>query len=67
MWDAFAQFGIGVGANGNEVPLAITESFTEPSECTAPPANTPPTVTITSPGGGDGVAGLVGSFLRHCD
>jgi hypothetical protein len=39
VWDAFAQFGVGVGANGVEQPFSITESFTKPATCggTPPP------------------------------
>jgi hypothetical protein len=51
VWEAFAQYGVGVGANGVEVPLSITESFAMPAECSGPPANTAPTVTISQPSG----------------
>ena len=47
VWDAFAQFGIGVGANGNEVPLTITESFTKAAECSVQP---PTGITLTAQG-----------------
>jgi Zn-dependent metalloprotease len=47
VWDAFAQFGIGVGANGVQTPFSITESFAKPAQCTGTP-NTAPTVNITS-------------------
>lgn len=55
VWDAFAQFGIGVGADGVEscrgiiCSVTITESFAKPSECTGTPGNTAPVVAITSP------------------
>ena len=35
VWDAFAQFGIGVGANGVETPFSITESFDRAASCAA--------------------------------
>lgn len=58
VWTAFAQFGIGEGADGGEICAPIlgcffqaTESFAVPEACgsTPPPQNAPPTVTITSP------------------
>lgn len=55
VWDAFAQFGIGVGADGVEscniftCSVRVTESFAKPSECSGTPANTAPTVAISSP------------------
>ena len=52
VWQAFAHYGIGVGANGTETPFAVTESFTVPASCTAPPTNTAPTATITAPADG---------------
>jgi hypothetical protein len=54
VWQAFAQFGIGQGADGVErcrgqvCSITITESFTVPAACTGA-ANTAPTVTITAP------------------
>ena len=38
VWQAFAQFGIGVGAQGAVTPagVAITESFDVPANCVAP-------------------------------
>jgi extracellular elastinolytic metalloproteinase len=47
VWEAFAQFGVGVGANGNEVPLTITESFIKPAECSVQP---PTGITLTAQG-----------------
>jgi extracellular elastinolytic metalloproteinase len=58
VWEAFAQFGIGVGANGYEVCalglclFKATESFAKPAECPTVPQNTAPTVTITAPPNG---------------
>jgi len=53
VWQAFAQFGIGEGADGQVSPtFQITESFAVPSSCTTPPPNTAPTVTITAPAAG---------------
>lgn len=46
VWKAFAHYGVGVGANGEELPLTITESFSIPTSCQP---NTPPVVTIQSP------------------
>lgn len=58
VWQAFADFGIGEGASGEESGcnpvfcqgVSITESFTVPSECTD--GNSTPTVTISSPADG---------------
>ncbi len=59
VWQAFAQFGIGEGANGNEscnffgCTIDITESFDVPGGvCGGPPTNTPPNVNITAPATG---------------
>ena len=58
VWDAFAQFGIGVGASGEEICaigicfFRATESFVKPAECPTSPQNTAPTVTISSPPNG---------------
>jgi hypothetical protein len=53
VWQAFAQFGIGEGADGQVFPnFRITESFVVPSSCTTPPPNTAPTVSITAPADG---------------
>jgi extracellular elastinolytic metalloproteinase len=56
IWEAFAQFGIGVGALGTEscnifrCTASVTESFAVPSICTAgPPPNSAPSVSISSP------------------
>jgi hypothetical protein len=50
VWEAFAQFGIGVGADGRQsAPFSVSESFVKPAACTGPPSNTAPTVTITAP------------------
>ncbi len=53
VWNAFAQFGIGVGADGRELlfSISVTESFTVPAACSTP-TNTPPSVTITAPATG---------------
>jgi hypothetical protein len=52
VWDAFASFGIGVGADGRVSPsFGVTESFAKPAECSGG-ANTAPTVTITAPASG---------------
>ena len=54
VWEAFAHFGVGVGANGTEscfvviCSISVTESFAMPSSCSAS-TNTPPAVAITSP------------------
>jgi hypothetical protein len=68
VWQAFAHFGIGVGANGSEscnfirCTVSITESFTVPAEyadCSGggTPTNNPPTASFTS-----SVSGLTASF-----
>jgi extracellular elastinolytic metalloproteinase len=70
VWNAFAQFGIGVGADGSEICaiglcfFRATESFVKPATCASqPPPNTAPTVTINSPAGGTIVtAGTTVSF-----
>ena len=49
VWDAFAQFGVGAGANGVETPFSVTASFTKPAERTSPPPDTAPTVNIAKP------------------
>lgn len=57
VWEAFAHFGIGVGASGSVKgggpfgggKVSITESFVVPSECSGGGGNTAPTVSITSP------------------
>jgi hypothetical protein len=38
IWDAFADYGIGVGADGTIMgqSVRITESFTVPAECAGP-------------------------------
>jgi extracellular elastinolytic metalloproteinase len=38
VWEAFAQFGIGVGARGDLIgkKVVITESFAVPANCAAP-------------------------------
>lgn len=58
-WRAFAQFGIGQGANGTEscniftCQVSITESFVVPTTCSGGGGgNTAPTVTITAPDSG---------------
>ena len=61
VWKAFAQFGIGQGADGTErcvifCSVRITESFAEPSACMSPPSNTAPVVTITAPNNGSSFA-----------
>jgi len=56
-WDAFAHFGIGVGANGTigscnffGCNITVTESFTVPAACSGGGGgNTAPVVTITAP------------------
>jgi hypothetical protein len=48
VWKAFAQFGIGVGADGRTSPFGVTESFVEPAACTGS-TNTAPNVTVTAP------------------
>jgi hypothetical protein len=54
IWRAFAQFGIGEGAQGREscriftCSVSITQSFVVPSACSST-TNTAPTVSITAP------------------
>jgi extracellular elastinolytic metalloproteinase len=55
IWQAFAEFGIGEGADGVEscfgaiCRFSVTESFTVPSACVPGGGNTAPSVSITSP------------------
>jgi extracellular elastinolytic metalloproteinase len=55
VWTAFAQFGIGSGANGTEscniirCTGTVTESFAVPAGVCSAPTNNAPTVDITSP------------------
>jgi extracellular elastinolytic metalloproteinase len=55
VWRAFAQFGIGEGADGTAscrgpfCSASITESFAVPSVCQTGGGNTAPVVSITSP------------------
>jgi hypothetical protein len=55
VWQAFADFGIGQGADGRETcrglrcTISITESFAVPSSCTGSGGNTAPVVTISAP------------------
>lgn len=55
VWQAFAQFGIGEGADGVETcrvvtcSISVTESFAVPSACSTGGGNTAPGVSITSP------------------
>jgi hypothetical protein len=55
LWTAFAQFGIGQGADGTEscnfirCTGTVTESFAVPAGVCSAPTNTAPTVSITSP------------------
>ena len=56
VWNAFAQYGIGVGADGYEIDVLglilfkATDSFVIPADCPAgPPVNAPPVVGITQP------------------
>ncbi len=55
IWEAFAQFGIGVGARGTEscgifsCTASVVESFAVPAACSAAPGNTAPVVSISSP------------------
>lgn len=55
IWEAFAQFGIGEGANGTEscrvfsCSVSVTESFVVPSVCSSGGGNTAPVVSISSP------------------
>lgn len=59
VWQAFAQFGIGEGADGREscflnfcFGVSITESFVLPTQCSGGGTNTAPTVSITAPANG---------------
>jgi len=58
VWEAFAEFGIGVGADGSiscRGPFcnaSITESFTVPSVCEGGGGNTAPAVSISAPADG---------------
>ena len=59
VWDAFAQFGIGVGANGEETCIfgtlcffVATESFVKPAECPTLPGNSAPVPSILLPTSG---------------
>ena len=59
VWDAFADYGIGVGANGVESCflnfcgfVGVTQSFVKPAECSGGGTNTAPTVQITGPSNG---------------
>ncbi len=58
VWEAFAYFGIGEGANGVEscnifrCTATVTESFNVPAVCSGGGSNTAPTVTISSPSTG---------------
>ena len=56
VWDAFADYGIGVGANGVESCflnfcgfVGVTQSFVKPAECSGGGTNTAPTVQIDGP------------------
>ena len=70
IWEAFADFGIGEGANGTEscsifrCRVTVTQSFTMPSVCsTGGGGNTAPSVEITSPSNNSGFdAGTTVSF-----
>lgn len=61
VWDAFAQFGVGVGADGQEVCVIglclfqAAESFAKPAECPTQPDNTAPVPTILLPTPGTSV------------
>jgi hypothetical protein len=59
VWDAFADYGIGAGANGVESCFGnvcffggVTQSFTKPAECSGGGTNTAPTVQISGPTNG---------------
>jgi extracellular elastinolytic metalloproteinase len=59
VWQAFAAFGIGEGADGREsctvvrCTISVTESFAVPAACSSnPPPNTAPGVSISSPATG---------------
>ena len=57
VWDAFADFGIGVGAKATISgggpfgggSVSVTESFTVPAECSGGTSNQAPVVTISQP------------------
>jgi extracellular elastinolytic metalloproteinase len=73
VWDAFAKYGIGVGADGRETcriftcSVTITESFAKPAECTGG-TNTAPVVTIASPtNNASFVQGAAVSFTGSAD
>ena len=56
VWDAFAKFGIGVNANGQQsAPFSVTEDFTKPAACSGT-SNTAPSVTIAAPASGSSFA-----------
>jgi hypothetical protein len=58
IWEAFAQFGIGEGADGVEscrvftCSISVTESFAVPAACLGGGGNNPPVVAIASPANG---------------
>jgi hypothetical protein len=59
VWEAFAQFGIGEGADGREncflnfcFGVSITESLVVPATCSGGGTNTAPTVSIADPANG---------------
>ncbi len=68
VWDAFAQFGVGVGASGQEICalglclFQAAESFVKPPECPTGPANMAPVPTILLPTPGTTV--LVGTSVN---
>jgi extracellular elastinolytic metalloproteinase len=68
VWDAFAQFGVGVGASGQEICalglclFRATESFVRPPECPTGPTNMAPVPTILLPTPGTTV--LVGTSVN---
>lgn len=55
VWDAFAQYGVGVGASGTEICalglclFQAVESFVRPEECAAAPGNAAPQTSILLP------------------
>jgi extracellular elastinolytic metalloproteinase len=57
VWEAFSEFGIGVGADGREscflnvCSISVTESTLMPTSCSST-GNLPPVVAITSPANG---------------
>jgi extracellular elastinolytic metalloproteinase len=65
VWTAFAQFGIGEGAEGKEscriftCSVTIKQSFVVPADACAASSNTAPVVTISSPSGGTYAEGTV--------